>query len=121
MAILLVDDEKDTRDSLREVLEAAGHEVVTAATGKEALGHVNGDTDLMLVDYSMPEMNGEEFLRKVWSEQQWPPAIVITGVAPWRTLGLIELGVGYLRKPINGTVLLGMVDFYLKKGGQRWE
>ncbi len=121
MAILLVDDEKDTRDSLREVLEAAGHEVVTAATGKEALGHVNGDTDLMLVDYSMPEMTGEEFLRKVWSEQQWPPAIVITGVAPWRTLGLIELGVGYLRKPINGTVLLGMVDFYLKKGGQRWE
>jgi DNA-binding response OmpR family regulator len=122
MSILIIDDEEDTRESLREVLEMAGHKVLTAASGNEALEYVKSeDIRLMLVDFAMPEMSGEDFLRRVWAKNQWPPAIVITGIAPWRTLGLIELGVGYVRKPINSNILLGMIDSYLKKGGQRWE
>ena len=116
--ILIIDDEDDVRDSLKALLETAGHEVVTASSGDEALKRLEGgDINLMLVDYSMPGMSGEEFLRRAWSDVQWPPALVITGVAPWRTLGLIEMGVGYVRKPISSNLLLGTVDTYLNRGG----
>ena len=121
MSILVIDDEVDVRESLKVLLETAGHEVITAASGAEALRYLNNGTAkniaLMLVDFSMPGMNGEEFLRKAWAVKQWPPALVITGVAPWRTLDLIELGVGYVRKPINSNLLLGTIETYLKKGG----
>jgi DNA-binding response OmpR family regulator len=124
MPILIIDDEDDVRESLKALLEAAGYEVMTAASGAEALGYLNNgiaaSISLMLVDFSMPGMNGEEFLRKAWAVKQWPPALVITGVAPWRTLDLIELGVGYVRKPINSNLLLGTIEMYLKKGGPGW-
>ena len=122
MSILILDDERDVRESLQIILELAGHKVVTAASGDEALGYVkDNEINLMLVDLSMPGMSGEEFLRKVWDTAQWPPALVITGAAPWQTVGLIELGVGYIRKPFNHNVLLGTVETYLRKGGTRWE
>jgi DNA-binding response OmpR family regulator len=121
MSILVIDDEVDVRESLKILLETAGYEVITAASGTEALRYLNNGTAesiaLMLVDFSMPGMNGEEFLRKAWAVKPWPPALIITGVAPWRTLDLIELGVGYVRKPINSSLLLGTIETYLKKGG----
>jgi two-component system response regulator MprA len=120
MPILLIDDEPDVRESLKSLLETSGYEVITAESGTEALKYLNNgiseSISLMLVDFSMTDMNGEEFLRIAWSVKQWPPALVITTeVAPWRTLDLIELGVGYVRKPFNTNLLLGTIEMYLRK------
>lgn len=123
MSILIVDDEEDVRESLKMVLETAGYKVVAKSSAVEALNYLNEKSrvKLILVDYSMPGMSGEEFLRKAWEKEQWPPALVITGISPWRTLGLLELGVGYLRKPVSSNLLLGTVETYMKKGGPTWE
>ncbi|MGD2080242.1 MAG: response regulator [Nitrospirota bacterium] len=122
MSILLIEDEKDVRDSLATLLRSAGYHVVSAASAMEGLDSLkkNNDIRLMLVDYVMPEMSGEEFLRKVWAEEHRPPALVMTGIAPWMSMGLLELGVGYLRKPINSDLLLGTVETYMKKGASGW-
>ena len=59
--ILVVDDESGVRRFVRSILERAGHEVVEAPAGEEALGilrDVAREPDLLLTDIVMPGMNG---------------------------------------------------------------
>jgi CheY-like chemotaxis protein len=61
--ILLVDDEKEVRTVIREFLEQAGYEVLTAADGVEAVKVFEENADeitLVLLDVKMPRMDGEE-------------------------------------------------------------
>ena len=110
MPILIVDDEKDVRESLREVLIMAGYDVATASSGKEAIEFMDTqDVSMMLVDFSMPEMTGEDLLMHLESKRKRPPALVITALAPWLMTGLLEAGIGYMRKPINSVLLLSTI------------
>ena len=59
--ILVVDDDFDNRTIVCEALQAAGFETMTAVNGLEALAMVEANRpDLMLLDLSMPKMNGWE-------------------------------------------------------------
>jgi CheY-like chemotaxis protein len=64
--ILVVEDEKDLNDAYSIILSSAGHEVVTAFNGKQALETVEtiGDPDLILLDLRMPVLDGIGFLQK---------------------------------------------------------
>ena len=63
--ILVVDDEPDIRDILRILLEGEGFEVEEANNGREALEKIQKrPPDLVITDYVMPEMDGEELCRK---------------------------------------------------------
>lgn len=63
--ILIVDDEFEIRELLKEFLEQRGYRTDTAATGTEALAKIKGTApDLVLLDIYMPEMNGVEILRR---------------------------------------------------------
>lgn len=65
--ILIVEDEQDIRESLREVLEDEGFEVKTAVNGKDALAKLESNEcvpDLILLDLLMPVMNGLEFRKE---------------------------------------------------------
>jgi two-component system response regulator YesN len=117
MSILIVDDERDVRESLREILASAGYEAVTAASGMEALQRIDrGDISLVLVDLSMPDMSGEDLLRTLMRRKKTPQALVITALPPWQTTGLTtELGIEYLRKPFDCNQLLGTVKTYMAK------
>lgn len=119
MCILVVDDEKDIRESLREILTMAGYSVMTAASGREALEYVDKrDVSLLLVDLSMPEMSGEELLRTLRKQRKALPALVITALAPSETSGLVsELGTGYLRKPVDRDQLIGTIRTFMKTEG----
>src|SRR5512141_95703 len=66
-AILIVDDDPDIREALRDYIERLGYEVVVAADGAEALlclkyGPVPA---LMLIDLNMPRLDGEAFAARV--------------------------------------------------------
>lgn len=116
MKILVVDDEKDVRDSLGEILKVAGYKVIKASSGKEALDHLSAErVNMMLVDFSMPGMSGEELLTNLEKDKKRPPALVITALAPWKLMGLVQQGVGYLRKPINASLLLSTVETLIGK------
>ncbi|MCE8422556.1 MAG: response regulator [Candidatus Methanoperedens sp.] len=64
--ILIVDDEPDTVDLVKLVLETEGFEVMTAYSGKECLELLKVETpDAILLDIMMPEMDGWEVFKKI--------------------------------------------------------
>jgi CheY-like chemotaxis protein len=80
--ILVVDDETDLRSILRRFLERAGHEVVEAGHGVEALAAAaEGSTDVVVTDMMMPVMNGAELIRELRAESTTAaiPIIVVSG------------------------------------------
>ena len=82
--ILVVDDDRDFRDSMCSLLERHGHEAICVPNGREALSQVlNQVPDAMLIDLLMPEMDGPSFLEVVRSylRLQSLPAVIITGLA----------------------------------------
>jgi CheY-like chemotaxis protein/anti-sigma regulatory factor (Ser/Thr protein kinase) len=106
--ILVVDDEEDIREALKEYLEELGYEVSVAENGKtgyEAL--LAKDYDLVLMDMFMPQMNGAEVLLKLKEAGKKPTNVVLmTGYAGEDTAtieALIQEGIikRVLRKPFS--------------------
>ena len=64
--ILIIDDEADLRSALKKALEDAGFDVVEAANGADGLREAyTNDPDLILLDISMPQMNGHQVLKEL--------------------------------------------------------
>ncbi len=84
--VLVIDDEKDIRVVLKAILERAGHEVVTAADGKEGLGKLHKEgADLVITDVIMPGIDGVATAKEIRKDHPDMPIIVISGggnVAP---------------------------------------
>jgi CheY-like chemotaxis protein len=81
IVILCVDDEDNPLVLRKLVLQKAGHEVITARSGKEALDLIRSHAiDLVLSDYLMPGMNGAELAHEVKSHQPQLPVVLISGV-----------------------------------------
>jgi CheY-like chemotaxis protein len=80
--LLVVDDDPDTRDVLREFLQASGYGVLTADNGADALQVLQRDTSCcgILLDLMMPVMDGWQFLERKNTDQQLSriPVIVIS-------------------------------------------
>jgi two-component system, chemotaxis family, chemotaxis protein CheY len=80
--ILVVDDDASDRELFRMILEKAGYAVTEASSGKEALDAiVNTRVDLIVLDISMPEMDGLEVLRAAIHLPK-PKIIAVTGLSP---------------------------------------
>jgi CheY-like chemotaxis protein len=81
MTILCVDDEENPRTLRKLVLEKQGYQVITAASGLEALEVLNRrSVDLVLSDQMMPGMTGSQLTKSV--KATWPatPVVLISGV-----------------------------------------
>jgi CheY-like chemotaxis protein len=81
--ILVVDDDADIRDSLREVLEDEGYDVACVANGREALDYLRSASPapcVILLDLMMPVMDGWQFRREQKADSAIAdiPLIVIT-------------------------------------------
>jgi DNA-binding response OmpR family regulator len=102
--ILVVDDEDDILQFLELVLREKGYEVVTAASGQEALTRAQMDKpDLVLLDIMMPQMDGWEVLKllRVDEETSHIPVAMLSArtEAKDRVQGLQEGAVDYICKP----------------------
>ncbi|HEY9155995.1 MAG TPA: response regulator [Opitutaceae bacterium] len=116
--ILSVDDEADVTDLVKFHLNKAGFDVVTAATGREALDQVRAvKPDLILLDLMLPDIDGFgvcEILRRQ-TETATIPIIILTAWATRdaRHLGL-ELGaLDYMTKPFSPKQLVERVQHLL--------
>ena len=109
--ILVVDDEPEIVKLVRAYLEEAGYRVVTAKTGREALLVTRHDKpDLIVLDLSMPEMDGLEFTRRLRQEKN-TPIIMLTA----RVVGL-ELGADdYVTKPFSPREIVARVRAVLRR------
>lgn len=78
--ILLAEDNDDLRSTIRVRLEADQHRVVEAADGVEAIHWWQSLTlDLLITDFSMPRMNGQEVIQVVAAQQPALPIILMSG------------------------------------------
>lgn len=121
--ILVVDDVRAVVENLAVTLEAAGHRVLTATDGLQALKLMETEpVDLIVADISMPGMNGYQLLERVRQNPEWLliPFVFLTA----RTLDSDvrygkELGVDdYLTKPIEPEDLLASVHGRLRRASQ---
>ncbi|MFC1713016.1 sigma-54-dependent transcriptional regulator [Candidatus Poribacteria bacterium] len=80
--ILIVDDEKEIRNSLSGVLEDDGYNPLTASNGAEALKIIQADgVELILLDVMLPDIDGMEVLRRVKAVEPDIPVVMISGQA----------------------------------------
>lgn len=119
--VLIVDDDEDTRLFLRRIMERQGYAVTDAADGGKALLTLakHGAFDLMLLDLSMPRLNGREVLQATRKSLRTAsmPVVVLTGMdMPGLEVKLLEEGADdYLHKPINPLLLVSRIRATLRR------
>jgi two-component system chemotaxis response regulator CheY len=109
MKILLVDDSRTIRNIEKNVLAEIGFpDVIEAGDGLEALSRIAAEApDLILVDWSMPNMDGIQMVRKVRETDKSTPIIMCTTEAEKpRVVEAIKAGVNnYVVKPFTAETL----------------
>jgi CheY-like chemotaxis protein len=114
MAILVIEDDTEVRGCLSMMLHSEGFTVEAAGDGEEALAYLrtHSTPSLILLDLTMPTMDGREFRRQQLADPRLAkiPVIVLTGrreVAKLaRELGVVEV----LSKPVNLEELIHVVQ-----------
>jgi CheY-like chemotaxis protein len=105
-SILIVDDDRDIREALGEILREEGFEVREAANGQQAMMQLaHGKPDVMLLDLMMPVMSGWQVLQAVRSSQELAdlPVVVLSAIeAP----GCRD----YIQKPVSLDRLLELLE-----------
>jgi len=79
-SILIADDDRNSRDALRDIMEPEGFEMLLASSGEEAIDIVRGQAvHLVVLDMHMPTLTGLETLLLVRQINSMLPAILVTG------------------------------------------
>jgi CheY-like chemotaxis protein/anti-sigma regulatory factor (Ser/Thr protein kinase) len=110
--ILIVEDDRSTRQLLTETLKTAGFSVASAKDGVEALKRLRaGSYDLMLLDVWMPKMNGLDVLAALPKEGPRPRVVVMTSDDTPETLlrAVREQAWRYVAKPVEPQALVELL------------
>jgi CheY-like chemotaxis protein len=116
-AVLVVDDDRDIRETLQEILETEGYEVQTARNGVDGLERARAaHPSLILLDLFMPIMDGAEFRHRQMQDAQLADIpVVIVSAAAGLEERIAELGVaGHLEKPLDIEHLFDVVGRYCR-------
>lgn len=113
--ILVIEDDRDIRESLRELLESEGYRVKSAAHGREGIELLTQGMrpTLILLDLSMPVMDGWEFMQFIQSSPSMAdiPVVVISASGQAK-MALVQAS-AYLHKPLNVDRFLELVESYV--------
>ena len=106
LRFLVVDDNEDIRDVFCRLIERAGHLASTAGDGVEAVETLQGESfDVMLLDLTMPRMDGVDVVRWLREHPDIAPAMRIVVISAWageHRAVLQELGiVTVMQKPLR--------------------
>jgi CheY-like chemotaxis protein len=119
--VLVVDDEPLVRTQVRRTLQLRGYRVVEAPDGRGALATIEGEwpgsgpiaaIDVILLDMTMPDMDGAEVLRRLRAAGSRVPVVVSSGyldVSIERRLPRGEFQ-GFLAKPYGATDLVNAIE-----------
>jgi DNA-binding response OmpR family regulator len=115
--VLVVDDEPDIRELVRALLERAGHDVIEAPDGREALRlFFSAKPDLVILDVSMPVLDGWQTLERI-RELSDVPVLMLTAKTMEldKVRGLRAGADDYVTKPFGRQELLARVDAHLRR------
>ena len=119
MKVLVVDDERAVRDSLRRALELEGYEVELAVDGGDALHRLeaNGQPDAVILDVLMPGVDGLEVCRRIRGKGSAVPVLMLTARTEIedRVSGLDAGADDYLPKPFALEELLARLRALLRR------
>jgi CheY-like chemotaxis protein len=113
--VLVVDDDPEITETIREVIESQGCRAVVASNGREALATLDREKpSLLLIDLFMPVMNGVELLKAIKKSPKLAsiPRVIMTG-ANDIMIGVRE-DVSVLYKPINYEALTRLLTTYCR-------
>jgi DNA-binding NtrC family response regulator len=113
--VLVVEDDDEVRDFLRDVLERGNYQVLTARNGKEAEARLNERTvDLLITDIFMPEKDGIETIKNALKQHPGLPIIAVSGGSPRVPMDFLVFAermgaVATMTKPILPSVMIAKV------------
>ena len=110
--ILIVDDEKNLRRTLADILRDEGYEVNTAATGEEALELCSKDDwDIVLLDVRMPGIDGVETFRRIRRHREGVRVILMSAysVEGLKQAALDDGAIAFLDKPLDLEKVVGLI------------
>lgn len=115
----MVDDDRDIREAIQEVLEHAGHRVICASDGARALAYLEEAAEipgLILLDLMMPVKDGWQFRAEQLAEPKWQdiPVVIISAGGNVEQKAHNLSANGWLRKPLQIQTLLVEVHRALK-------
>jgi CheY-like chemotaxis protein len=114
--VMIVEDDRDVRETIAEILQDNDYVAVGAANGAEALAELRGSTEvdrpgLILLDMMMPIMDGWELREALTADESLRdiPVVVLTAHASAPDVAARLNAAGYLRKPVSLRTLLDTV------------
>lgn len=118
--ILVIDDEPSVREVTAEILREAEVHTLEASDGPSGIELFRTYMDqivLVLLDYSMPDMNGIQVLEKLWYIDSSVPVLLFSGYSPHSIMRRCERdnAIGFLQKPYTIKELLLAVRQNLKR------
>jgi DNA-binding response OmpR family regulator len=116
--IMVVDDNKDIRTSVHQILEICGYEVIEAEDGVDCLKQLEYRVpDLVILDIMMPGLSGWDVAARIKENEKWSsiPIVFLTAKGDDMSMGLGGLASEeYIVKPFDVTKLMECVDRILK-------
>jgi DNA-binding response OmpR family regulator len=116
--ILIIEDDKKMSDALASGVQAAGYDVLTAASAEEGFYLVHSrHPDLLLLDLTLPHRNGLDILRQLRQEGIDMRVLILTShnTVEDRVAGLSTGADDYLGKPFSFPELLARIDALLRR------
>jgi len=122
--VLVVEDQGDSRDMMRQMLEALGLRVFVAEDGQQALGLLEEEApDLILCDLLMPRIDGFTLVERLRSDprRRATPVVAVTGLgydSDYQRTWVAGFD-GHLVKPIDIEIVIETLRRYLPSGARR--
>lgn len=118
LTLLLIEDDKELKDGLSETLSIFFNKILTAENGIEALKILESNSiDMIITDYVMPLMDGEEFCRNIRNKNYKIPITIISNYyEKEKLIKLIDLELtNYVLKPVNYEDLIDCLKKMINK------
>jgi chromosome partitioning protein len=122
MRTLIIEDDPSVRDSITLILKSQGHDCDIAETGAQGLDLAKQSVhDIVLLDLSLPDMNGHEVLRQLRGAHIRTPVLILSGSSDRqdKVKGLVTGADDYVTKPFDKEELLARIRAIVRRATGR--